>query len=390
MLRRTDHTLLSSSDVGYVNRARIMRLLYSHGVLARADLATRLGVSRATIGAIVQPLLDDHVLVEQPPRPVGGSGGKPPRPLWFGTERTVGAVYLSADQCIVAAVRMDGVIVAVDESVVADVDPEILVDQLLDSCKRVLDGHRLVGVGVAFAGTVDTATRGLIANYRRPAVGLVPVTHRLGDALRVPVFVDHHPRIQAFGDAWFGLGRDLDSFASVVTGEVLGVGIVQGGQVVRGVRGAGGEAGHMVVDINGRQCLCGRRGCWETVATLGWLREEAGVLGLPFAGEMSSERLVAGAGDGPGDHRDLLDRYAAAVALGLANMEQLLGVGTYILHGDAVGGGATMLDLLQRQLIQNSPQRQPTPRVLLAYQPDHSTLLGATGLVLSGLYRDRV
>lgn len=387
---RTNGSLLSSSDVGHANRARVIRRLYEDGPLTRADLATSLLVSRATIGTVVQPLIDHGVLVEQGLRTSGVNGGKPSRPLWFGEKRSIGAIYLSSDECEVAVLGLDGRILAqAGESFAGAEHPDVMAI-LVGLGDRVLGGRDLSGIGVAFAGMVDTPTGDLIANYRRPEVGLLPVAPTLSERFGTPVFVDHHPRIQAYGDAWFGLGRSLDSFASVFTGEVLGVGCVQGGQVMRGVRGAGGEIGHMVVDMRGELCMCGRRGCWETVATLPWLRDEAARLGLASPEGADALALVEGVSAGSAGSRELLEQYADNVALGLANLEQTLGLGTYIVHGDVARGGEVMRELLQARIVEMSPHREPEPRVILAPEPDKSTILGATGLVLSNVFQARL
>jgi len=382
--------LLSSSHVGDANRARLIRLLYVHGPQSRTELAQHLGVSRSTISAVVQPLLDEEVLVEQAPRMPGRSGGKPGRPLWFGTGYSVGAVFLSPDELIAAVLGMDGTIRVIDGIDLTAHDRPDLSATVLEHCQSVFGDRRMVGIGAAFAGMVDTTDGVLLENYRRPSVNRMPVAASLTKRFGAPVFVDHHPRFQALGDAWFGLGRDLDSFASGVTGEVLGAGYVLGGQVERGIRGAGGEAGHMVVDMNGLQCPCGRRGCWETVATLGWLRDQAITLGLPDAANITAASLCEGSASGSVRHKELLDRYARSIALGLANLEQLLGLGTYIMHGDVAASGESVRQAVEEQLVRASPRRAPAPRVLFADQPDLTTILGATGLVLSKLYRQRL
>lgn len=387
---RTTQTLLSTVDVGSMNRARVMRFLYNNGALTRSELAARLGVSRATIGAVIQSLLDAGVLVEQEPLAVGSMGGKPARPLWFSSHRALGAVYLSSQECVVASVGMDGVVGARHVFPITHDDRPRLTDELVDVCRDVFDGCQLAGVGVALAGMVDTTTGELIANYLRPGIGSWSIGESLRESLRVPVFADHHPRVQAFGDAWFGLARELDSFASVYTGEVLGVGMFQNGQILRGPRGAGGEAGHIVVDFDGDQCLCGRRGCWETVATLGWLRRAARDRGLADIGTVSSARLIRESEEGDERARDLLDDYVDHLSVGLVNLEQVLGLNTYIIHGEVNEGGETMRTMIEQRLIAHSPRREPAPRVLFAANPDDSTLLGAAGMVLSNVYRARL
>lgn len=377
--------LLTSSEVGRANRARVLRLLSTAGPLTRPQLAHRLGVSRATVGAVIQPLLDSQVLVELDPLASGGSGGKPSRPLWYGQQRLLGAVYLSAEECEVALVHMGARIVARQRGRVPEGDPDVALAMVEALVKSVVGDVDLTGIGVAFAGMVDSPTGSLLANYRRPEVGQLPVGPILSSTFGVPVFVDHHPRVQAYGDAWFGLARSLDTAGSVFTGEVLGLGIIHDGQVREGVRGAGGEAGHMVVDMNGLMCLCGRRGCWETVATLTWLRAEAQRRGIPNPDRVTSASLVAASAT-RGAEPELARQYARNIALGLANLEQIMGLGTYILHGDVAGGGEVMRSWIAEDLVANSPHREPAPSVVLAGEPDESSLLGGAALVLAHLF----
>ena len=182
-----------------------------------------------------------------------------------------------------------------------------------------------------------------------------------------------------------GPGRTLASFGSVFTGEVLGIGIFQDHEVRQDTRGAGGEASHMVVDMNGDPCACGRRGCWETVATLGWLRERAGEAGLPDPETVTSDRLMCSSEQ---DHRreDLAKRYANMIGLGLANIEQILGLGTYILHGDVARGGDQLRRWTEDALVTNSPKRDPAPRIILSTDPDHSVIRGCVALVITHVF----
>ena len=88
----------------------------------------------------------------------------------------------------------------------------------------------------------------------------------------LPVRLDHHPRALLVGVRWFGKGRGAAQFAVIYTGEVLGGAFYFDERLYRGVAGAGGELGHTFVQVGGELCRCGRRGCWDTIATLSWLR----------------------------------------------------------------------------------------------------------------------
>jgi len=261
---------------------------------------------------------------------------------------------------------------------------------LLELASGCFEDRPLLGIGVAASGMVDTTEGVIVSLHLAPVLNGFPLAAVLRRRFATTVSVDHHPRVQALGDKWFGHGRHQPRFASVYTGEALGFGIVYDGEIVRGVDGAGGEYGHTVVDMNGDQCMCGRRGCWETVATSGWLRREAAHLGLPGATGVDCAALTAMVEQGVAAAGELLDRYARNLAIGMANNEHMLASGVYIMHGDVCSGGEAMRRRLRHWLVEYSPRRGATPQVILGDVGDEITLLGGGGLVLSSIFATAV
>lgn len=379
--------LLGPAAVGQTNRRRVLELLHQNGPSSRAHLARALHVSRATVATILQPLIDDQTLVEGDPIAASPAGGKPARPLWFNADGVeLGAMRISATGVTVARIGMDGTI---HQQGQGDLDLRAPVDRvriaILELASGCFGDRPLLGIGVAASGMVDTTEGAIISLHLAPVLNGFPLAAVLARRFATAVSVDHHPRVQALGDKWFGHGRQLPSFASVYTGEALGLGIVYDGEIVRGIDGAGGECGHTVVDMNGDECMCGRRGCWETVATTGWLRREALRLGLARAGGIDCATLTSMATDGVLPASELLDRYARNLALGMANNEHMFASGVYIMHGDVCAGGEAMRRRLQRWLVDFSLRRGATPTVILGDLGDEITLLGGGGLVLSSI-----
>src|SRR4051794_919207 len=104
-----DGQLLTPSDIGDVNRSRVIQAFCDYGPLSRADLAKMAGVTRATIGNIVLGLIESGLVeeVEAPER--SGKVGKPGRPLWFGPNAGLsGAVAIEADRVQGALVNARG------------------------------------------------------------------------------------------------------------------------------------------------------------------------------------------------------------------------------------------------------------------------------------------
>ena len=69
------------------------------------------------------------------------------------------------------------------------------------------------------------------------------------------------------GEYALGAGRGAQELVGIFVGTGIGGGIVSGGRLYLGARGAAGEVGHMVVEINGPRCGCGNRGCAEALAS---------------------------------------------------------------------------------------------------------------------------
>ncbi len=80
----------------------------------------------------------------------------------------------------------------------------------------------------------------------------------------VPVAVTNDANAAALGEMLFGAAKGMKDFIAITLGTGLGSGIVSNGELIYGADGFAGEIGHTIVDPDGRQCGCGKRGCLET------------------------------------------------------------------------------------------------------------------------------
>jgi glucokinase len=121
-------------------------------------------------------------------------------------------------------------------------------------------------VGVGLAGLVQWP-EGVFAWGPHLDWKEVPLRSELEAELDVPVVVDNDANVAAYGERMLGAGVGFDNFLMVTLGTGIGGGIMVDGEIYRGESFAG-EFGHMVVDSGGGLiCDCGKRGCWETVAS---------------------------------------------------------------------------------------------------------------------------
>jgi glucokinase len=127
-----------------------------------------------------------------------------------------------------------------------------------------LDAEGLAGIGVGSPGTIEG---GSVTSARNLPdwEGSFPLAPTLEQALGVPVKLGNDVQVATDAEFKLGAGRPYESLLGVFWGTGVGGGLVLGGKPWLG-QGAAGEIGHIVVELDGAQCTCGRRGCMEAYA----------------------------------------------------------------------------------------------------------------------------
>jgi glucokinase len=148
------------------------------------------------------------------------------------------------------------------------VDARSLVRRIRALLEEALsDDMELQGVGVGapngnfYKGTIEFAPN-------LSWTGIIPLAQYFEEEFKVPAFLTNDANAAAVGEMIFGNTQDISDFIMVTLGTGLGSGIVVHGEVLYGHDGFAGELGHVIVEENGRQCGCGRKGCLETYSSV--------------------------------------------------------------------------------------------------------------------------
>jgi glucokinase len=120
----------------------------------------------------------------------------------------------------------------------------------------------VIGAGIAVPGIIH---RGLITSHNLGWHDF-PLGAALTD-LPVPSVIVNDMAAGAVGELDFGRARGCRNVIFITISTGIGAGIILDGEVYSGANGLAGEVGHTVVDLNGLLCGCGRRGCWEMIAS---------------------------------------------------------------------------------------------------------------------------
>lgn len=124
----------------------------------------------------------------------------------------------------------------------------------------------VLSVGVGTPGSVNKGN-GYIEFANNLYFDNVPAKEMLEERIGKTVYLDNDANCAALGEAVAGAGKGVSDFVAITLGTGVGSGIIVGGKIVNGVNYAAGEMGHMVIMVDGEECNCGRKGCWERYAS---------------------------------------------------------------------------------------------------------------------------
>lgn len=237
-------------------------------------------------------------------------------------------------------------------------DHHWFIDKLLQESQALLRSQDLVledidSFGVGVPGTVDEATGHIEYCPNIPWTD-IPFGELVQQAFGKEVFVSHDVRLAALAEMQYGAGRTYSNILCVLVGTGVGAGIILDGKPICGAFNTAGEMGHMIVQKHGRPCACGRKGCLERYASGTGIAEHAKeVLSADdFQGRAQTTQTVfALAAEGNKKALDLVDEGVEYLALGIANVVNLLSVELVIVGGGvAENPDALFLDPLREYI----------------------------------------
>jgi len=246
--------------------------------------------------------------------------------------------------------------------------PKAVVDRIAEHVRALcqsagVDTAALGGVGVGIPGVIDYENRQtrIIPNLPGNWVGF-PVADRLQLQLGCPVWLINDARAFSLAEATYGAGKGAGTVACFTVGTGIGGGIVIGGKLHMGFKGAAAELGHQIIDPDGPRCGCGSQGCLETLAS-GPAITAAGVRTIVQGMESAIGHLVnhditkvtpaiiKAAAEG-GDHiaAEILQRAGTYLGLGISNVITILAPERVIIGGGAAALGDWLLNPVRAEI----------------------------------------
>ena len=130
-----------------------------------------------------------------------------------------------------------------------------------------IDKCEIEAVGIGAAGSIDRKNGVVISSPNIPCLKNYPLVARLEEILGNKVFLENDATVACAGFWFQNRTKNYKTFVMVTLGTGIGGGAVIDGRLFTGQNGSSLEIGHMTIDINGRECNCGNRGCLEKYAS---------------------------------------------------------------------------------------------------------------------------
>jgi len=360
--------------------------------ISRADLAEKMGLTRAAVTIIINDLISNGIIVNTESR--SAASGRPPVVL-----------EINPNQGLVAAIDMGATHLSValgdfSARILEEVEVAFRIDRGPQEClqkadtilrellqKRDLSTNDLSAVGVGVPGPV-IADRGMVmAPPIMPGWDRFPIRATLEQKWGTAVTLNNDAELGALGEWAYGAGRGEKNLAFIKVGSGIGAGLIINQQIYGGNSGSAGEIGHLTVDENGPLCACGNHGCLEAfagghaIASQGRKLVASGkrtLLSEKGLDSLTARDVVEAARRGDLAAQEIIKRSGTFIGIAIAGLINLINPSTVIIGG----GVAQVGDLLTgpiRQAVRERSLRasEHSVRITTAMLGRRSSLIGA-------------
>lgn len=246
-------------------------------------------------------------------------------------------------------------------------DASLIMDDMGQLCKDICEAsgisvNEIEAIGIASPGVAnhDDGTVEYSCNlpFRK-----FPICKELSKRVGISnVHVENDANAAAWGEAVAGSARGTKNSVMITLGTGVGGGVIIDGRVFSGFNYAGTELGHVVIEVGGRPCGCGRRGCWEAYSSATGLinmtnekLEECAKNGrktvmtdiVAKSGKVSGRTAFDGMRAGDAAAKEVVDEYLGYLECGITNMINIFQPEVLSIGGGISGEGDALIEMIE-------------------------------------------
>lgn len=260
-------------------------------------------------------------------------------------------INISGTQVRAALVDQDGALI---DTKVGQVAPKELISQLAGMIEQLRSKGSIAAIGVAIPGLVNRQTDRVIAPRDLPPTIVEDLHGELTRATGLRVELENDANAAAYGEYKVGAGRGARNMFYMMIGNGIGGAIILDGKLWTGASGFAGEVGHITIDTEGLECVCGNTGCLETVASAPsivrraherLIRDSTSSLSrLALNKTFTAEDVAHQANEGDDFAHMMIERTGKYIGTGVASVINLLNIELVVLGGGVMDAGSLILN----------------------------------------------
>ncbi len=268
--KKSELKMVDIHDIRNINQTLLLHLIREKQPISRAEIAKVSGLQPGTVSSIVNRLIRKGVIYEGAEGP--SSGGRKPTYLYVNGENAyVLAIDIGVRDTVYAVSDFNGRILKQKALMTEGKPPEFLAKlsaEIKKTIEKTYPRAKFEAVGVSVPGLIKRDTGEVIVSPNLEWND-TPVKAILEKHLKLPVFVENDANAAAFSELWYGPLDEIKvkSLLYILVVDGLGTGLIINGELHVGSQLGLGGFGHMCLEPNGEVCSCGRKGCWETLAS---------------------------------------------------------------------------------------------------------------------------
>jgi glucokinase len=305
-------------------------------------------------------------------------------------------------------VNRDGVVLArYNTRAHSEQQPEFVIDGIVQAYHAVLEVSQIKptdieAVGLGFGGNTNGPAGVVLVSSNLPAWQHVPLRDIVARRLNQTVILDNDTNVCALGEHRYGAGRGTRHMCYVTFSTGYGIGIIIDHQLYAGHTGTAGELGHVVIEIGGPLCTCGKRGCLMAYASgvgisrMAYEKIDTGVqtslreLAPSDRRRISGEIIAEAARQGDEAAREILRTAGYYAGVGLSMIVQVLNPELIVFGGGLTRIGPILLEPVMIGMQENTqPELLDSVRVVPWQLGDDLGIIGAAAKVFTAAEIER-
>ncbi|MFP4619325.1 MAG: ROK family transcriptional regulator [Spirochaetaceae bacterium] len=345
------------------NTSRVFELLSTNGSMTRPELAKKTGLSRATIGIIVDLLLKRNLVYESGTG--SSSGGRPPMLIKFNPEAAyaVGA-GMYEQKWTVLFINLHGHIRDSESIEMRGLRPEDGVEAISEGLRKLQERNKAIDflprIGIGSPGLVDWHT-GVVKSAVDVGWFEVPFGEMIEKAVGLPSLIINRGKLGALAEYW-SRGKTPQELLYISVGTGIAAGIIHKGELYIGPTSSAGELGHTTILPEGPLCACGNRGCLQQLISEdaiaskgreklrslknGPLHQIAG----PHPEKLTALHVLQAAQEGDPSSIEILSDAARYLGIAVANLINMINPERVVLGGPIACSSILFCDLVREEV----------------------------------------